>query len=97
MAGTMSAERGGMDIKDQRSTFQGFLKVSEWAVVLIAMAVALLTAAFAMGLGWWAGVGAFAGVGVGAGMILRMGGAWWATLAGLILVLSIGGLLVSLL
>ena len=47
--------------------------------------------AFAVGLGWWTGLMAWVVIGLVAGLLLNMGGAWWAVLAVSTVVLAIGG------
>jgi hypothetical protein len=88
-----AASHGQMEIGGQRALFQGFLKVVEWSCVLLAMLLALLVGAFAIGLGWWAGLAAWVVIGLAAGFLLKMGSAWWATLIASSLVLGVGGAL----
>ncbi|MGE3142994.1 MAG: aa3-type cytochrome c oxidase subunit IV [Hyphomonadaceae bacterium] len=87
---------GGMDIADQRSTFHGFIQASIWGSGLVAMGVAMLTLAFAIGAGWWAGLGAFLVIGVAVGLLFKLGGAWWAMLFGAVVLCGIGGMIVPL-
>lgn len=84
-------ETGAMDIADQKNTFSGFLTFTTWGTALIVMSVACLTVAFAMGNGWFAGVAVYAVLGVAAGLLLRMSGAWWASLIGAVVLFLIGG------
>ncbi|MGE0828747.1 MAG: aa3-type cytochrome c oxidase subunit IV [Hyphomonadaceae bacterium] len=86
--------RGEMAIGDQKATFHGFLVATVWGCGLVAMAVALLTFAFAMGLGWWAGLAAFVIIGVATGVIFKLGGAWWALLAASTIFLGLGGIII---
>jgi hypothetical protein len=83
--------QGGMDIADQKSTFSGFMAVTVWSSALIAMSVAGLVVAFAMGAGWFAGVGVYAVMGAAIGLLMRMGGVWWACLVGSVILYVIGG------
>ncbi len=83
--------QGAMDIADQKSTFSGFMSVTVWSSALIAMSVACLTVAFAMGAGWFAGVGVYAVLGVAIGLVMRMGGVWWATLVATVILFLAGG------
>lgn len=87
---------GQMDISDHRATFSGFIKASEWGTVLTVALVALLTVAFAMGLGWFPGLMAFLAIAVIAGLLMRMGAAWWVTIAVATILMTLGGGLVSL-
>jgi len=48
-----------------------------------------------MNFGWFPGVMTFAIVGGVGGLLMRMGGAWWATLVVSLIVLSLGGAVVS--
>ncbi len=87
-----SAARGGMDIQEQKSTFQQFLALCLWGTLYVIMVVALLTVALAMGLGWFSGLAAFAAIGAGAGLMLKMSGSWWVSVIGATVVLGLGGL-----
>jgi len=87
-----AADRGAMDIQDQKSTFHHFLNITLWGTLYTIMAVALLTVAFAMGYGWLAGVGTYAAIGAVVGFSLGMRGGWWALLIGSTIVLALGGL-----
>jgi hypothetical protein len=89
-----SADSGSMDIQDQRETFHGFLIAGVWMCIHIAQAVALLTLALAIGLGWWAGVVAFIGIGVVAGLLFRMSGVFWAVQVAEWVLIIVGGLIV---
>jgi hypothetical protein len=86
-----------MDLSEHRATFSMFMKATEWGSALIIASVGMFTVAFAMGLGWFAGLGVFVAVGVLAGALLRMGAAWWATVAIITVLCAVGGGLVSLL
>lgn len=94
MMGETAANRGHMEIGDQRATFNGFLVGGLWTSVLIIQTVALLTLAFAIGVGWWAGLAAYVIIGAGAGLFFKMQGAWWAILVVAIVLLGLGGLIV---
>jgi len=85
--------RGGMDIQDQKETFHHFVVSCLLGTLSVIMIVALLTAAFAMGFGWFAGVAAFAAIGVAAGLLMRMSGSWWVLVIGTTLLLGAGGLI----
>lgn len=91
MATASGSEHGHMDIASQKAMFGGFLKVVEWACVLIAMLLGLLVFSFAIGFGWWIGVMAWAAIGVVAGLVMRMKSAWWITLVVTTVVLVLGG------
>ena len=79
------------DLPAHRAMFSGFLKVTEWSLVGLAMLLALIVLAFAVGLGWWTGLIAWAVIGLAAGLLLNMGGAWWAVLVVSTVVLGVGG------
>jgi hypothetical protein len=84
------------EFREHKLTFDHFLAFSLWGTLQIIMAVALLTVAFAMNLGWMTGVGVYLAIGVVAGLALGMRGAWWALTVGVSILLALGGL-VSLL
>lgn len=95
MAGALhSSSHGDMDIADQKATYSGFLTASVWGVTLVLQTVALLTFAFAIGLGWWAGFTGVVVIGVGAGLIFKTSPAWWAVQVALFVLLGLGGLIV---
>jgi hypothetical protein len=91
-----SAEHGHMDIHEQQGTFHHFLLFSLWGTTLVLQFVALLTVAFAMGLGWWSGLAAYVVIGLGIGLFAKMSSAWWATLIAGAILLGLGGLIVQL-
>ena len=83
-------KHGEMDISEQSSTFDGFIKWSIWLGLLTI--VGLLSAVLIWGFGYpWLN-SIFAGLFVGAvlGALLRMKAAWYVTLAGVAVVAIIG-------
>lgn len=92
--GSHSDARGNMDIRDQKETFEGFLSASVWTGGLIIQSVALLTLAFAIGLGWWAGMGALVAIGIAFGFAFKLPGVYWATQIVIWVLLGIGGMIV---
>ena len=90
-----SAQRG-MEIKDQRETFHGFLTASVWIGSHIAQYVMLATLAFAIGDGWWMDWLAFVAIGIAVGLGFKMSGAYWATQIAQWILLGIGGLIVPI-
>ena len=87
----IDASHGAMDVTEQKRTFHGFLAVATWVITYVAMLVAGLVTAFAIGAGWFAGLLAFAGVGAAAGAFLRLGMAFWISLGVSTLLLAGGG------
>lgn len=88
--------RGDMDVREHKATFSLFMKITEWGTILVIATVALLTVAFAMGLGWFSGLLAFAVICIAAGMILGLGATYWAVIIGLLVLMAIGGGIVGL-
>lgn len=86
--------QGNMDIQEQRATFSGFLHASLWSGALIAQGVALATAAFAIGMGWWSGLAIFIVIGVAVALLFRMSGAFWAVQVAMWVLLALGGAIV---
>jgi hypothetical protein len=82
-----------MDMPAHRAMFGGFVKAVEWSCVGLAMLLALVVLAFAIGLGWWTGLIAWLVVGLAAGLLMKMGTAWWAFLGVSTVMLAIGGAL----
>jgi len=89
-----SGAQGGMDIRDQETTFHGFLKTTVWSCGHFAQVVALLTVAFAINAGWWAGFAAFVAIGVAVGLVFRLSGVYWALQVALWVLLGLGGMIV---
>lgn len=89
-----SGARGGMDIKDQKETFSGFIWASVWTSGLIAQGVMLATLAFAIGMGWWPGFFAFVVIGVAVGLVFKMPSVYWAVQVALWVLLGLGGMIV---
>ncbi len=79
------------DLPAHRAMFTGFMKTAEWSIVGLAMLLALVVLAFAVGLGWWTGLIAWVVIGAVAGALLNMGGAWWAVVAVSTVLLAVGG------
>lgn len=79
------------DLTAHRAMFSGFLKVTEWTCVGLAMMLGLVVLAFAVGLGWWTGLIAWLVIGLAAGSFLKMGGGWWAFLGISTVLLALGG------
>jgi hypothetical protein len=85
---------GHMDIQDQKETFHGFLMATVWTCGHIAQLVALLTLAFAIGVGWWPGFVAYVVIGIVVGLVFRMSGVYWAAQVAQWVLLALGGLIV---
>lgn len=87
---------GDMDVREHKATFDSFMSVTVWSTALIVMGVAALTAAFAMGAGWFAGVAVWAALGVATGVVMKMSARWWGALIGTTVTFVIGGALAGL-
>ena len=85
---------GGMDIKDQKETFSGFVWAGVWTSGLIAQGVMLATLAFAIGMGWWPGFFALVAIGVVVGLLFKMPSIYWAVQVALWVLLGLGGMIV---
>jgi hypothetical protein len=99
MAEAAHASGDGEDIlltQSRQETFGHFITATVWFTLHVVMAVALLTVAFALGAGWLAGVAVYAAIGVLAGLVLRLGGAYWALVIGSSILLALGGLVTFL-
>lgn len=83
-----------MDIHEQRETFSSFLTGTVWTSTHVAQLVALLTLAFAIGMGWWSGLTAYIVIGVVAGLAFRMSGAFWAAQIAQWVLLVLGGMII---
>ncbi len=83
-------KHGSMDISEQTSTFNGFIKWSIWLGLLTIVGILPPILIWGFDYPWLNSV--FAGLFVGAvlGALLRMKAAWYVTLAGLAFVAIIG-------
>jgi hypothetical protein len=88
------AHHGDMEITDQKSTFHGFLVATVWGCAIVAMSVALLTAAFAIGLGWWVGLLVYTLIGVAVALVFKLRGGWWAFLVTTVVLMGLGGAII---
>ena len=76
--------RGEMDITDQKSTWDGFIKGSTWGSLIIILMVGYAVLSIAISINWIISLGLMAIVGVAAGLFLNLGGRWMATVVMLI-------------
>ena len=76
---THDFHRGEMDIRDQKSTWDGFLTGSAWGGLIIVLMVGHAVLAIAIGLNWATSLATMAIVGFAAGLFLNLGGRWMAT------------------
>jgi hypothetical protein len=82
---THEYHRGEMNIRDQKSTWDGFITGSVWGGLIIILMVGHATLAIAIGLPWAVSLGLMAIVGFGAGVFMNLGGRWMATVVVLII------------
>ena len=78
--------KGEMDVAPQASMFDGFVKVTAWASLILILVIGYATFTLTMGMNWMVAMGLFAIVGVAAGLFMGMGSSWIITLIGLIIV-----------
>lgn len=81
---THEYHRGEMDIRDQKSTWNGFITGSVWGGMIILLMVGHATLAVAIGMNWAISLGLMALVGFGVGLLMNLGGRWMATVVVLI-------------
>lgn len=84
---------GKMDVKEQSSTFDGFIKFSLWAGLIVGLGVFALVLVYGAHYPW---LGAALGMVVLGGLIgalLKMGNSWFYTLAGIGLVCVIASVI----
>ena len=67
---------GEMDISDQKSTWNGFMKASAFAGLLTLVGVAFLTFTFAMQMDWLLSLVICLVAGVAIGFVMNLGSAW---------------------
>ncbi len=73
-------QRGHMNIREQESTFQGFMAVGLWSTGITAVAVLYLTLVFAIGMGWLPALIATLVVGIAGGAVVKLPTAWYVAL-----------------
>lgn len=76
--------RGEMDIQDQKSTWTGFMKITQWSCFLIVLVLAYAVFTITMGMNWMVAAGLLTIFGIVGGLVMGMGGAWTATVIGLL-------------
>ena len=76
---------GEMDIHDQQATWDGFIKGTTWGSLILALMLGHAVMTIALGLHWAVSLGLMALVGIGSGIVLNLGGRWYATLVILLL------------
>lgn len=74
---------GEMEIKEQTRTWEGFMTFTLWGSGIIMLVLAYATFAVAMGMNWMVSLMICAIAGIVGGLLLRMGGAWIATVIAL--------------
>ncbi|MBI1339877.1 aa3-type cytochrome c oxidase subunit IV [bacterium] len=72
-----------MDMEARRGLWRAFGKSIEWSSLILVMTLGYATFTLTMGVNWLPALIGFAGVGIIAGLLLKMGGAWFATVFGL--------------
>ena len=75
--------RGEMDITTQEHTWEGFVKVSLWASLIISLILAYAVFTITMGMNWLVAMILLAVAGIAAGLFMSMGSAWIVTVVGL--------------
>ncbi|HAE25777.1 MULTISPECIES: aa3-type cytochrome c oxidase subunit IV [Hyphomonas] len=76
---------GDMDIHDQEATWDGFIKGTTWGSLILALILGHAVLAVAIGIHWAVSLGLMTIVGIGSGIVLNLGGRWYATLVILLL------------
>nr|WP_321439840.1 aa3-type cytochrome c oxidase subunit IV [uncultured Hyphomonas sp.] len=71
---------GEMDIHDQQATWDGFIKGTTWGSLILALMLGHALMTVALGLHWAVSLGLMTLVGIGSGIVLNLGGRWYATL-----------------
>lgn len=75
--------RGEMNIADQEATWKSFLTFSLWGGLILALILGHAILAIAIGMHWLISLSLMVIAGLVAGVVMRMGGAWFATVGGL--------------
>ncbi|MEZ5946473.1 MAG: aa3-type cytochrome c oxidase subunit IV [Hyphomonas sp.] len=76
---------GEMDIHDQQATWDGFLKFSVWGSLMLALMLGHAILTIPLGMHWAVSLGIMTLVGVIAGLVMNLGGRWFATVVLLLL------------
>ncbi len=74
---------GEMNIADQEATWRGFLNFSLWSGLITALILGHAILAIAIGMHWLISLSLMVLAGLAVGALMRMGGAWFATVGGL--------------
>tara|TARA_R110000868_G_scaffold160976_2_gene390813 strand:+ start:2370 stop:2675 length:306 start_codon:yes stop_codon:yes gene_type:complete len=94
----MSADytRGEMNITSQKGTFDGFMTVTLWSSLLLAISLFYCTLVFAVGADWMGSLIGVTILGIVFGLLTSMKTAWYVTVGGLFVFALICGGLVQL-
>jgi hypothetical protein len=88
--------RGEMNISGQKGTYDGFMAVTLWSSLLLALMIFYMTLVFAAGADWMGALFGVAVLGVVFGLLTSMKTAWYVTVGGLFVFSLICGGLVQL-
>jgi hypothetical protein len=80
---TSDYTRGSMDIRDQESTWKGFITASVWGSGIIMAIVAYATLTLALGMNWIVALVLCAGAALLGGLLMGLGGTWMITVISL--------------
>jgi aa3 type cytochrome c oxidase subunit IV len=75
--------RGEMNITSQKNTFDGFMSITLWSSLLLAVTLLYLTLVFAVGMDWMGSLIGVAIVGIVLGLVTSMKTSWYVTIGGL--------------
>lgn len=87
---------GEMDVSQNEATWNGFLRGVLWGSLIIGLMIGYATLALAIPMNWMIALGIMAVVGFVAGMLMNMGGRWYATLVLLIILAVVLRVMIAL-
>ncbi len=94
--GSADYHHGEMDVTDQKSTWDGFMKASAFSALLILIGVAFLTFVFAMHMNWLMALVLCLVAGAAIGFVMNMGSAWMIALVLFAVITVISRVLIAL-
>lgn len=88
--------RGEMDITDQKSTWDGFMKASVWGSAITGLILAYITMTLAIGMNWMVSLAICAVLGILGGLFMGMGGAWIGAVIGMVVLAVIVQIVITI-
>lgn len=95
-SGNSNYNRGSMPVKSQSGTFSGFMNLTVYGSCLLAVILLMPILVFAVNVAWPAALIASLVLGIVLGMVFKLKGSWYLSLAALCIIAVIASVLISI-